>query len=295
MLATLLTTLLSIIGPIMTCVMIGYFWKKLGWAYDTGMVTQLVMRIGAPCLVVASLSRTPISRETFEQMFLVTLAMLVVTALIAIPAIKLAKQPVRNYLGALLFPNTGNLGLPVCLFAFGEKGLTLALTIFMVLSVLHFTVGIALVSGKSMFRELLTNPVIYSIAIAVAMIYLHLTLPPWLGNTMKLLSDFTIPLMLLTLGVSLADMKMQGWGSSVYFAVARMVIGVVAGWGVAVAFGLHGMAKGVLIMQSSMPVAVFNYLFAVQYDRNPQQMAGMVMVSTLLSFVLIPLIYLYVQ
>lgn len=289
----MLATLLSITGPIMLCVLLGFAWKKLNWAYDTAMVTQLVMRVGAPCLVVASLARTPVSQAQLEQMFLVTLAMVAATAVLSLAAIKLAKQPVRNYLGALLFPNVGNLGLPVCLFAFGEKGLTLALTIFMVLSIMHFTLGIALVSGKSMFKELLTNPVIYSIALAVFMIYTQWTLPGWLGNTVKLLSEFTIPLMLLTLGVSLADMKFQSMGSSLYFAVARLLIGVSVGWGVAWAFDLHGVAKGVVILQSSMPVAVFNYLFAMQYDRNPQQIAGMVMISTLLSFFLIPVISMF--
>ncbi len=286
----MLATLLSITGPVMLCVLLGFAWKKLNWAYDTAMVTQLVMRVGAPCLVVASLARTPVSQAQLEQMFWVTLAMVAATALLSLAAIKLAQQPVRNYLGALLFPNVGNLGLPVCLFAFGEKGLTLALTIFMVLSIMHFTLGIALVSGKSMFKELLTNPVIYSIALAVFMIYTQWTLPVWLGNTVKLLSEFTIPLMLLTLGVSLADMKFQSMGSSLYFAVARLLIGVSVGWGVAWAFDLEGVAKGVVILQSSMPVAVFNYLFAMQYDRNPQQIAGMVMISTLLSFLLIPVI-----
>lgn len=286
----MLATLLSITGPVMLCVLLGFAWKKLNWAYDTAMVTQLVMRVGAPCLVVASLARTPVSQAQLEQMFWVTLAMVAATAVLSLAAIKLAQQPVRNYLGALLFPNVGNLGLPVCLFAFGEKGLTLALTIFMVLSIMHFTLGIALVSGKSMFKELLTNPVIYSIALAVFMIYTQWTLPVWLGNTVKLLSEFTIPLMLLTLGVSLADMKFQSMGSSLYFAVARLLIGVSVGWGVAWAFDLEGVAKGVVILQSSMPVAVFNYLFAMQYDRNPQQIAGMVMISTLLSFLLIPVI-----
>lgn len=291
----MLSTLFSITGPIMVCVLLGFAWKKLGWAYDTAMVTQLVMRVGAPCLVVASLSRTPVSPAVLEQMFLVTLALLAVTAALSLIAIRLARQPVRHYLGALLFPNAGNLGLPVCLFAFGEEGLTLALTIFMVLSVLHFTLGIALVSGHSVWRELFTNPVVYSILLAVIMIYTRIDLPRWVDNTVQLLGDFTIPLMLLTLGVSLADMQLKTVGSSLYFALARLLIGVLAGWGVAEVFGLEGVAKGVLILQSSMPVAVFNYLFAMQYNRNPQEVAGMVMISTLLSFLLIPLIWIALQ
>lgn len=286
-------TLLPITGPVMVCVLLGFVWKRLNWAYDTRMVTLLVMRVGAPCLVVSSLSRTPVSQDLLEQMLLVTLAMVAATAALAVVAVLLARQPLRTYLGPLLFPNAGNMGLPICLFAFGDAGLTLALAIFMVLSVLHFTLGIALVSGRSVFREMISNPIIYSIVLAVIMIYSRIELPLWLGNTVQLLSEFTIPLMLLTLGVSLADMKLQAVGSSLYFSLARLLIGVGVGWGVAYLFNLQGVAKGVLILQSAMPVAVFNYLFAMQYNRDPQVVAGMVIISTLLSFALIPVLLVF--
>lgn|SRR3990167_1161669 len=286
-------TLLPITGPVMVCVLLGFVWKRLNWAYDTRMVTLLVMRVGAPCLVVSSLSRTPVSQDLLEQMLLVTLAMVAATAALAVVAVLLARQPLRTYLGPLLFPNAGNMGLPICLFAFGDAGLTLALAIFMVLSVLHFTLGIALVSGRSVFREMISNPIIYSIVLAVIMIYARIELPLWLGNTVQLLSEFTIPLMLLTLGVSLADMKLQAVGSSLYFSLARLLIGVGVGWGVAYLFNLQGVAKGVLILQSAMPVAVFNYLFAMQYNRDPQVVAGMVIISTLLSFALIPVLLVF--
>lgn len=286
-------TLLPITGPVMVCILLGFVWKKLDWAYDSRMVTQLVIRVGAPCLVVSSLSRTPVSQDLLEQMLLVTLAMVVATAALAVVAVLLARQPLRTYLGPLLFPNAGNMGLPICLFAFGDAGLTLALAIFMVLSVLHFTLGIALVSGRSVFREMISNPIIYSIVLAVIMIYARIELPLWIGNAVDLLSEFTIPLMLLTLGVSLADMKLQTVGSSLYFSLARLLIGVGVGWGVAYLFNLQGVAKGVLILQSAMPVAVFNYLFAMQYNRDPQVVAGMVVISTLLSFALIPVLLVF--
>lgn len=290
----MLATLLPITGPVMVCVLLGFFWKKFNWAYDTQMVTHLVMRIGAPCLIISALSRTPVSRDVLEHMLLVTVVLIVVLLVLGAVAIVIVKQPMRSFLGPLAFPNTGNMGLPVCLFAFGEKGLTLALAVFMVISVAHFTFGIALVSGRSVLKEMVSNPIIYSIAAAVFMIYTRLDLPLWAQNTVNLLGDFTIPLMLLTLGVSLADMKVQSLGLSLYFALVRLGVGVLAGWGVAEYFNLQGVAKGVLILQASMPVAVFNYLFAMQYNRDPQVVAGAVMMSTLLSFALIPFIWMYI-
>ena len=290
----MLATLLPITGPVMVCVLLGFLWKKFNWAYDTQMVTHLVMRVGAPCLIISSLSRTPVSRAVLEQMFVMTAVLVVIMMVAAALVIRLAGQPLRTYLGPLVFPNTGNMGLPVCLFAFGEKGLTLALAFFMLVSITHFTVGLALVSGRSVLKEMVSNPIVYSIAAAVFMIYGHVSLPHWVENTVQLLGQFTIPLMLLTLGVSLAGLHVHSFGKSLYFALARLGIGVAAGWGVATLFGVHGTARGVLILEASMPVAVFNYLFAMQFNREPQIIAGMVMISTLLSFLLIPLVLLYV-
>lgn len=290
----MLQTLLPITGPVMVCVLIGFIWKKINVPYDTDMVTRLVMCIGAPCLVVSAMTGAHVSRGVIEEMFWVTLVVIMASLLIAAMAIALLRQPLRTFLGPLVFPNAGNMGLPVCLFAFGDQGLVLAIAVFMMMSLVHFTLGIALVSGRSVFQEMIRNPIIYSIVTALVMIYGDISLPKWGQNTVSLLGDMTIPLMLITLGVSLGNMQVNQLGKSVLFALLRLSIGVGVGWGAATAFGLTGTAKGVVILQSAMPVAVFNYLFALRYGREPQVVAGMVMVSTLLSFVLIPLLLVYI-
>lgn len=290
----MLQTLLPITGPVMVCVLIGFIWKKINVPYDTDMVTRLVMCIGAPCLVVSAMTGAHVSRGVIEEMFWVTLVVIMASLLIAAMAIALLRQPLRTFLGPLVFPNAGNMGLPVCLFAFGDQGLVLAIAVFMMMSMVHFTLGIALVSGRSVFQEMIRNPIIYSIVTALVMIYGDISLPKWGQNTVSLLGDMTIPLMLITLGVSLGNMQVNQLGKSVLFALLRLSIGVGVGWGAATAFGLTGIAKGVVILQSAMPVAVFNYLFALRYGREPQVVAGMVMVSTLLSFVLIPLLLVYI-
>jgi len=289
----MLQTLLPITGPVMVCILVGFAWKKLQVPYDTDMVTRLVMCVGAPCLVVSAMTGAAVSRAVIEEMFWVTLVMIVTTLLLAAIVIALSRQSLRAYLGPLVFPNAGNMGLPVCLFAFGEKGLVLAIAVFMMLSLVHFTLGIALVSGRSVLQEMVRNPIIYSIVAALVMIYGDLSLPGWMQNTVALLGDMTIPLMLITLGVSLANMQVSHIGKSMVFALLRLGIGVGVGWGVATGFGLTGIARGVVILQSAMPVAVFNYLFAVRYGREPQVVAGMVVISTLLSFVLLPALLVY--
>jgi predicted permease len=120
------------------------------------------------------------------------------------------------------------------------------------------------------------------------------SLPAWLSNTTGILGGATIPLMLITLGVSLAQLKVARWRHSLLFSLLR----VLGGFGLAVLvaglFGLQGIERGVLILQFSMPVAVFNYLLALRYEREPGEVAGMVVLSTLLAFVLLPFIVSFV-
>jgi predicted permease len=124
--------------------------------------------------------------------------------------------------------------------------------------------------------------------IAVFLVSTGKSLPAWLDNTTGILGGATIPLMLVTLGVSLARLKVADWKHSLLFSLVR----VLGGFGLAVLvarwFGLEGVDRGVLILQSSMPVAVFNYLLALRYEREPGEVAGMVVLSTLLAFVLLP-------
>jgi len=100
--------------------------------------------------------------------------------------------------------------------------------------------------------------------------------------------------MLITLGVSLADLKVTEWKHSLLFSVIRVVGGFSLGVLVSGLFGLEGVERGVLILQSSMPVAVFNYLLALRYKREPGEVAGMVVLSTLLAFILLPFIVSFV-
>jgi predicted permease len=199
-----------------------------------------------------------------------------------------------TFLPSVVFANIGNMGLPLCYFAFGETGLALGLTVFLVVFTLQMSIGLMLVSGHVKVLELLKQPVLWATAAAVAMILGDWALPAWLANTTRLLGDITIPLMLITLGVSLASLRVEEWKHSLLFSLVRVAGGFCAGWLVAEWFGLKGVERGVLILQSSMPVAVFNYLLALRYEREPGEVAGMVLLSTLLAFLSLPLVVAYV-
>jgi predicted permease len=136
-------------------------------------------------------------------------------------------------------------------------------------------------------------PLLYALAAALVFMVTETTPPDWVNATTDLLGDITIPLMLITLGISLARLKVASVARSLVLSLLRLVMGFAVGVALAAALGLEGAARGVLIIQLSMPVAVFNYLFAQRYQTAPEEVAGMVILSTGLSFATLPLLLWY--
>jgi malate permease and related proteins len=185
--------------------------------------------------------------------------------------------------------------MPLCLFAFGEAGLGLAVVFFAVLAVAQFTLGPAIAAGRLDLRQMLRTPLVYAVLLALVIQALGLDLPRWAANTTMLLGDCAVPLMLLSLGIALARLRIAGMGRALAMSVLRLGLGFGVGLVVASALGLEGVIRGVVILESAMPVAVFNYLWAVRYDTAPEEVAGMVLGSTVLSFATLPLLLLAVM
>ncbi|MGQ7818645.1 AEC family transporter [Metapseudomonas furukawaii] len=286
----MLAELFAVMAPVLIAAGIGYGWARSGQSYPTEFIARLVLNIGTPCLVLSTLARTEIDRHAFGQLAIACLLVMLGMGLIGTLLSRVFRQDWRILVPAYLFPNSGNMGLPIALYAFGEKGLALAVAFFLVLSVGHFSLGLALSGTERSPKKLLANPIIISLALAVPLVIWDLELPRWLANTIGLLGGMTIPLMLLTLGVSLASIRVHHLGSGMILGALRILCGAALGWTVGWGLGLSPLAQAVLVMQASMPVAVFNYLFAVRAGRSPEAVASLVMCSTLLSFALIPLL-----
>jgi predicted permease len=279
--------LFSVLVPVMAAVLAGYLWARSGQPFDRDMVSRLVMSIGAPCLIVSTLDQTRLSLQALGGVLEAYIAVLVITVLASFLLMGLFRLPVRSWFNALVFPNVGNMGLPLCLLAFGDEGLALALAWFMLNSLLHFSVGPLVASGERDFSAFLRHPIIWSVIAATVMIATRSSLPLWLANTVTLVGGLTIPLMLLTLGVSLHGLPLQHLRVASLVSMGRLGIGLLAGWLVCEWLAIDGVLRGIVLVQSTMPVAVFNYLFAERYQRDAPAVAASVLVSTLLSFLLL--------
>lgn len=289
----MLVELFAVMAPVLIVAGIGFGWARSGQPYPTDFVTRLVLNVSTPCLVLSTLSRAEVDLNVFGQIAAACVVISLLMGLIGLGLSRTIGSDPRVLVPAFMFPNTGNMGLPISLYAFGEPGLALAVAFFVVLSVGHFSVGLMLSGAAQNWYRLLLNPVILSLGVALMVVLLDLQLPRWIDNTVSLLGNMSIPMMLLTLGVSLASIRLKQVGRGMLLGGLRILCGAAIGWGIALALGLPPLAQGVLVLQSAMPVAVFNYLFAVQAGRSPETVASLVICSTLLSFLLIPLLLIW--
>jgi len=291
----MLTELINVIAPVFVCAAIGFIWKRQGRPFDIDLISTIAVYIGTPCLAFYTLTSANLDPDSFNIMALAAVVTMVAFVVLYVPILKIAGLSQRAFLPALTFANVGNMGLPLSLLAFGEQGLALAVTYYAVNVVIMFSFGIAVAAGAANWRALLRIPVIYAIAAAVAFLYTGTQPPVWISNTTRILGELTIPLMLILLGVSLAGLGVQSLSRSAILSILRLVSGFAVGWATAEIFGMEGAARGVLILQCAMPVAVFNYLFALQYDNQPEEVAGTVVLSTALSFLTLPALLWYVM
>jgi predicted permease len=195
-----------------------------------------------------------------------------------------------TYWAPLTFGNTGNLGLPIALFAFGQAGFDLAVVIFAVMAILSFTFGVWVVAGGGNPVTAVKEPLVWGTVAGSVFLALGWGVPAWAGATLDLVGQMAIPLMLLTLGVAIARLKPSALWPAFWLCLAKLAICTIVPLGVGLAFGLPRQSLAVLVLQVATPVAVTSYMLAAKYDARPDEVAGLVVVSTLLSVPAIPLL-----
>ncbi|MCL7929508.1 AEC family transporter [Halomonas llamarensis] len=286
----MLAELFAVMAPVLAGAGLGFTWVRLGHPYPVDFVTRLVFNIGTPALVLASLSGAEIDASGFGRTMLATALVMVSMAAATFAVAKLLRHDWRVLLAPMMYPNTGNMGLPVVLYAFGSAGFAYGITVMVTVSLFQFTLGTVLASRGNPLKALAKTPTVYAIVIAMALLLTDTSLPLWLANSVDLMSGFTVPLMLITLGVSLASIQVKSLRSGVGFSLVRIPLAAAVAWLIGQALGLLPMAQSILVLQMSMPVAVFNYLFAQKSGREPAYVASLVFCSTLLALIYLPIL-----
>ncbi|MGI3187251.1 AEC family transporter [Nioella aestuarii] len=286
----LVLTVLEIVAPVFLLAATGFGWRKLGLEYPVEFVTRLAMTIAVPCLIFTALMQTELDPAALSAVTLTTLAAYALMSLGALALILITGVDRRTFLAPTIFGNTGNLGLPLALFAFGEAGLGYGVVVFAVMAVLSFTIGIRMVSGQTSVLRVLREPMVWATMLGALFLWQGWQTPGWLTNSLSLAGQLAIPLMLFTLGVAVARLTPRGVGRAVLLSLAKLVIGIGAGLAAGWAFGLEPVAFSVIVLQMATPVGVSSYLLAERFGADPDSVAGYVVISTLISVLALPVL-----
>lgn len=288
------SALFNVLAPVFITLGIGYAWARFKLEIDPTFISRIVINIGSPALVFHGLTTMDTGGDIFITLVIVAIAIIAVLLAVNAAVLKFLKKPLNGWLHPLTFPNWGNLGLPICMFAFGDEGLTLALAFYAVASVVQLTLGFLIAAGEWKPVLLMRMPMVYAIIAALSFMAADITPPIWLLNTAKLIGGLMIPMMLLALGASLAQLATGRRRETVGYVFYRFALGLGLALAAVWILDLEGAARGVVLIQGAMPIAVLNYLLAARFNRQPEFVASLVFLSTLLTLVTIPAVLMFV-
>ena len=284
--------LFEVLFPVFFIVSIGYFLGKKNPNLDTSFITNYSANFGTPALIIFAVMTSGLSYTMFADFFVYWLIAMFFFGLVGILFLILMKKDYLRELPPFILPNTGNMGIPICLFAYGTSGMGIAAAISAVIVLLHFTLNVFLASRKFDILVIIKSPSFYAILVTVIFLYFELEMPTFVINTVMLLGYAMIVMILMSLGIALTQLKVFSLKNSIISSVGRVIAGPIIGYLIIKTFNLTGYAAGALLIQSSMPSAILTYLIASMYSPKEiiDNIASTVVVSTLMSIVTVPVI-----
>ena len=285
--------LFEVLFPVFFVVGVGYYIGKKDPKIDTKFITNFAANFGTPALILYALNIKNISFDIFSNYFWYYLLAITGFFFVGIIFLLILKtKDIIRELPPFVLPNTGNMGLPICLFAYGSEGLGVAAAISSLIILFHFTLGVFLADRKFNFEVIFKSPPFYTIIISVLLLYYEIELPVFIENTSFLLMYATIFLILMSLGIALTRLKIFSFFKALISSIGRLILGPIIGLSIIYYYELDGFAAGVLLIQCSMPSAILNYLLGSIYSPKKivDNIASMIVVSTLLSFITIPIV-----
>lgn len=284
----MIAQLLGIVFPVYAIVLLGYFYGR--WRQpDMSAANQINMTVLLPALIFHVLSGKDFNLGEYGWLALGGLAIILGSGLLAVPVARLARCSYKTFVPPMMFTNSGNIGLPVAVFAFGEQALPAAVVLFLIENGLHFTLGTYLMDHRAPLHRVLLQPIVAATLIGITYSLFRWDLPVPARETVNLLGQASIPLLLFALGTRLTSVDFSQWRIGALGAVVCPLTGVIALLLVRPFLELTPLQSSLLIVFSALPPAVLNYLVAEQYRQEPGKVASIVLLGNLAGFISLPI------
>jgi malate permease and related proteins len=283
-----LLKIVSILAPVFTIVVLGYFYARKHES-DMTVANRLNMHVFTPALIFAGLATRSYDIGTYGLMALGMVAMVLGSGVVAMVLTRITGVRMSTLGPSMMFNNGVNLGVPLAMLTFGNDILPLAILLFVVSALLHFSLGIWIIHRHAGFGNILRNPVVLASLGGLATGALDIHLWPPLYSAVHMLGDISIPLALFGLGVRLTDGALTQWRIGAVVAIARPVAGMLIAWAAGRALHLEPRQAALLLLYGALPPAVMNYVFAEHYRREPDKVASIVLIGNFASVVFLPI------
>jgi predicted permease len=287
----LLLLFLNNLLPIFLAAGAGYLLSRYSQA-NPRTFSQAVFYIFSPCLVFTLLTTSQLSDGAIVNTMLSTgieiLLIGLITWLVG-KALRISRREMAAVVLVAMFMNSGNYGLPVVLFAFGDTALSYASLFFVTNAILAYSLGVVIISmGSASFSQAVKNllkvPLVYALGVALFFMRTGWEIPQFVSRTVTLLGNASIPGMLVLLGMQLHKANWAGKGKPLAVAtVMRLLVAPVLMLLLARVFAISGPARQASVLQAGMPTAVLTTMLATEFEVEPALVTATVFLTTLLS------------
>lgn len=284
----MLLRILGIVFPVFAIVAVGYVYGRFRRP-DMTAANQLNMSVLLPALIFSVLSSKDFNLNAFGALAAGAAAVVLGSGLLAWPVARLARVPAKTFVPPMMFTNSGNMGLPLAVFAFGDSALPAAVVLFIVENGLHFTLGTWLMDHRARWLDVLKQPIVLATLAGIAFALFGGGVPPPLAAAIDLLGQASIPLLLFALGARLTTIDWREWRLGVLAAVVCPLSGIAMVLAVRPFLDLPPQQASLLLVFGALPPAVLNYLVAERYQQEPGRVAALVMIGNLGAFLAIPI------
>lgn len=274
--------------PLVAVVSVGFFYGRARKP-DMSTANQINMDLFCPALIFSVMSSKSFDLGTYQNLALGAAAVVLGSGLLLWPICRLIGVKARTFLPPMMFSNSGNLGLPLIVLAFGEEALPVAVLLFLIENTLHFSVGVYLLDHRTHPLSLFRIPMIQASVLGILWGTFNLPLPEAVGTFINMLGQISIPLMLFALGVRMISVDFSKWRIGLLGAILCPLSGVAIALALQPLLQLSETQFGYLILFGALPPAVLNYMVAERYNQEPEQVASIVLLGNMGSLIAIPL------